>query len=486
MYHVTIQTPAPHALAAVMLVVLASLGAMDGRASYLAPADAPQAEGKTTFQSTGPGGNWRAFGRVTDQDGRPFAGVEVSAHCGAGTLRRTGVATSGTDGRYELSFGPGVRFPKSSPTAAQAATLAAHKPGFFEEDLNRQGNCLAAEKMPDEKTINGWGRSKERVFLPDRPIELNFVMRPAGRVAGKLIDEQGKPLVGYSVALAGPELPPSSNVLCWAQVDNAGRFALEDIPTTYRFQFEVRMANPKPPWDDSWASSGLRFERPSGKDNLRAWFGDREIRLREFVLRVAGPGVHGRTATPTAGNAGLLDITTADPSDILERNDRRLVAKSAMLTLWNSPTHGAGRSLIVESVPIEPADESDIRLARSRPNNDGEFTISFENPRDCDLAPGKHQVIFQVFVGLSQTPIREKIFRQLPILAAGRYRVPVKISPKWIDDSRVSITFVSIQPDHDAWVKSFFHDGKGTTYSGIWTSEGGILPAIPVATQDAK
>ena len=172
--------------------------------------------------------------------------------------------------------------------------------------------------------------------MPDRPLELNFVMRPAGRVAGKLIDEHGKPLAGYSVALTGAELPPSSSAMAWAHVDGRGRFSLEDIPTAYRFQFEVRKADPKPPWDDSWASANLRFERPDGGD-LRAWFGDREIRIQEFILRVAGPGVHGDTAKSAARDATVIDLSASDPSSVLERSDKLLVAKSAVLTLRNSP-----------------------------------------------------------------------------------------------------------------------------------------------------
>ncbi len=317
------------------LAGLLSIGSRIGRAGDAPPANPRQVENKTVHKAEAPSGPWRAFGRVTGKDGRPMAGVEVSAHCGSGSLRNTGAATSGQDGRYEFKFGPGITYiGGGNPT--QAATISAHKPGYYEENLNRQGGCLAAEKTPGEDELKRWSGRKDRVFLPDRPLELNFVMRPAGRVAGKLIDEQGKPLARYSVALTGAELPPSSSVVAWAQVDERGRFSLEDIPTAYRFQFEVRKADPKPPWDDSWASAALRFERPDGGD-LRAWFGDREIRIREFVLRVVGPGVHGGTATPIAGNAGVIDLTAGDPSAVLERSDRLLVAKSAVLTLRNSP-----------------------------------------------------------------------------------------------------------------------------------------------------
>ena len=81
----------------------------------------------------------------------------------------------------------------------------------------------------------------------------------AGDVAGAAITS-GRPLAGYSVALAGPDLPPSCSVVASATAGPDGRFTLEDVPTAFRYQFEVRMAKSEPPWDDSWASAALRFE----------------------------------------------------------------------------------------------------------------------------------------------------------------------------------------------------------------------------------
>jgi hypothetical protein len=349
-------------LAIVGLVSVVTMVSPFVHAQNGSPTVARRPENNADQQREQPRGRWRAFGRVTDQSSRPLADVEVSAHCGYGTLRRTGVATSGEDGRYELNFGPGL-FSADGSTATQASTITAHKPGYFEENLNRQGGCVAANMPPSEEVIKSWGIRRDRVFLPDRPMELNFVMRPAGRVAGTLIDEQRQPLVGYSVALAGADLPPSSSVMCWAQTDKQGQFVLEDVPTTFRFQFEVRKADPKPPWDDSWASAALRFEKPESGD-LRAWFGNREIRLRQFLIRVKGPGVHGRTATPIAGNVGVLDLTVADLADVLEQSDALLVAKSAALTLQNAPRQDLSQSLIKESVPVSPASEAKIQGIR--------------------------------------------------------------------------------------------------------------------------
>jgi hypothetical protein len=435
------------------------------------------AQDKAANQVAPPRDPWRATGRVTDQDGRPMAGVEVWANAGWGTLHRTGFTRSGDDGRYVLDFGPGILFLGSNRTALQAAIIAAHRPGYFEANLNRQGGYHAGQELPDAKEQERLGIDKDKVFLPGHPLEINFVMRPAAHVSGTLVDEHDRPLAGYSVSLGGPDNQPASSAVGYATADAQGRFTLEDVPTTYRFQFGVRMADVKPPWDDSWSSAGLRFDR-ANIDDLRAWFGNKEIRIRKFVLRVAGPGVHSRDATPVAGNAGVLHLTAKVPADVVENSDARLVLNSGVLTLRNSSAAGAGQSLIGGSVPIAPAIDSPTRLARTRPGPDGAFTISFQNPRGADLQPGKHQVIFQVFVGVSQKPIREKIFRQLEI-KGGRYEVPVKIRPEWIDDSRVSLTFLTIQPKHDEWVKAFFHEGKGSSYKGLWTGDGGTLPAIP-------
>jgi hypothetical protein len=156
-----------------------------------------------------------------------------------------------------------------------------------------------------------------------------------------------------------------------------------------------------------------------------------------------------------------------------------------VLTLRNGTRQDVSPSLVTESVPA-PVEDTSTRLRRTPPNEAGECTLSFENPRGFALEPGKHQVVFQVFVGVSQHPIRERIFRQLDARRDGRYRVPVTIPPGWIEDSRVALTFVTIQREHAAWVKAFFLEGKGTTYRGLWACDGAPLPAIPLEMPDRE
>ena len=61
-----------------------------------------------------------------------------------------------------------------------------------------------------------------------------------------------------------------------------------------------------------------------------------------------------------------------------------------------------------------------------------------------------------------------------------RYEVQHNIDPTLFPFSTVSTTFVTIQPDHDRWVDEFFRQGKGTSYSGMWTSDTGGLNKLPV------
>ena len=239
------------------------------------------------------------------------------------------------------------------------------------------------------------------------------------------------------------------------------------------------------PWDDSWASAALTFER-SEKAELAAHFGNRTLRLEHFRLRVAGPGIHQQTATRVAGNLGVLNLTVDKPGEILEQTQKLVAAKSATLTLSNSSRDSQKASLIPDSDPLEPADSSKTRLRRSRPNAKGEFVISFENPRDFTLTRNKHQVIFQLFAAVAPPAKPERILRQLEISRRPLPRSPSKSRPNSSTTAASRSPSSRSSSNHDAWVKAFFEEGKGTTYSGIWLSDGDILPAIPFGEADPK
>jgi hypothetical protein len=225
-------------------VVLLSLGMVLASAAADSPAPKP----------------WLARGKVTDVNGKPVAGAEIIAHCGVGTLLPTGKAISGPDGTYELRFGPGVLFGKlmGKSGGVQAATISVRKPGFFETNLYRQGDLLAAYELPEGEI--GWGKKRpEDIFLPDQPKTLNFVLAPAGSLKGQAVDQAGKPLVDKRIGLSGDKLPPSSSVLQEKKTDAEGKFDFSDVPTGYSFKLYVDDGRPN--WRE-WPSTWIKLDEP--------------------------------------------------------------------------------------------------------------------------------------------------------------------------------------------------------------------------------
>ena len=85
---------------------------------------------------------WLVTGMVVQESGEPLQGVDVFAHTGIGSLRGGGQTETKKDGTFELWFGPG--FHSQDPVKLQAATISPRKEGWFEANLHRQGDLLAA------------------------------------------------------------------------------------------------------------------------------------------------------------------------------------------------------------------------------------------------------------------------------------------------------------------------------------------------------
>jgi hypothetical protein len=173
-------------------------------------------------------------GHVRDGDGKPMQGVTITANCGAGTLMRTGETTTAADGSYRLAFGPGIRFFRDgkSTVGVQAATIFAHKSGYYEKNLCRQGNLGISDL--DDPQAEDWAKSFAAIVMPGQEHRgLDFVLLPAARVEGILVDPGGAPIADKSIALdcEDDSLPPSSNVLESARSDAEGRFVFDSVPT---------------------------------------------------------------------------------------------------------------------------------------------------------------------------------------------------------------------------------------------------------------
>ena len=220
------------------------------------------------FPSTGANielnNEWRASGRVTDEKGAPLPDVEIWVHAGVGTLFQTGTAKTDANGRYSVSFRPGIQMGKDS-SQMQFANITAHKPGWFEKNLNRHGEGAGAMRDVSKDELETFKITREQLVLPDKPREVNFVMAPAGVVKGKLTgtgsfpplppqDYRGKdnrgqvesreqrdrsPLSRWRVWLTGPKLPPACSVIGSTETGPDGRFEFKDVPVGFEWQIEV-------------------------------------------------------------------------------------------------------------------------------------------------------------------------------------------------------------------------------------------------------
>lgn len=190
---------------------------------------------------------WVVQGRVVDDKGRGIEGVLVKANCGCGTLMQTGKTVTARDGSYTLRFGPGIgrvnEETGKSETALQAASIFALKEGFFEKNLNRQGDLCMAGSMPREENV--WGAKPDRIVLPEKPFRLDFVMKPAAAVRGVVKDDKGRPVAGKPIWISGKELPPSSSVLAQTRTDRDGRFRFNDVPTGFSWHLVMNHLRPR-------------------------------------------------------------------------------------------------------------------------------------------------------------------------------------------------------------------------------------------------
>lgn len=244
-------------------------------------------------QDSRPNTPWIAKGTVTDRNGEPMEGVSVVAHCGIGTLRRTGAATTGKDGRYELRFGPGGF---GGPKLVQAATISVHLSGHTEANLHRQGDCVAAMEKPDGEI--GWGgKTLEQLFLPNQPKEINFVMVPATSLRGVVL-KNGKPQKNIRVSLTGEQMPPSSSVVGNTRTNDQGEFEIADIPAGFAYQVMVEPAKAESPWL-AWASAPIVFGVGANGGIQVACDDEGEkvtFHTQKFQLELQGDGVNWKQA----------------------------------------------------------------------------------------------------------------------------------------------------------------------------------------------
>lgn len=128
---------------------------------------------------------FHVFGRVTDTEGNPIAGVEVRAATGIATLFFGDPVKTDANGRYKLYI-TGLRFGNANGPLAvgtQAAIITASLEGYREISNNTQGELMMSSSSPNDLKLHIkpdgkiWGKeSIEKIVLPHTPREINFAM----------------------------------------------------------------------------------------------------------------------------------------------------------------------------------------------------------------------------------------------------------------------------------------------------------------------
>ena len=198
---------------------------------------------KQQFQKQYP---FSVHGRVTDSDGKPVEGVTVRAATGIGTLRRGGAASTDAEGRYRLPFRAGITLLEDyAPlnVGLQAAIITAHKPGWYETNLNRQGGLQMSDQTPKELMNEDGGglESIDSVIFPNQPREVNFTLAPAVVIEGEFVGDGTGEIENQSLTLNGDELPPASSAFASVTTNKDGKFEMDGVPPGKPWWFEMRI-----------------------------------------------------------------------------------------------------------------------------------------------------------------------------------------------------------------------------------------------------
>jgi hypothetical protein len=138
-------------------------------------------------------------GRVTDEQGQPIEGAEISLFSGMGTLFCTASTNTGKDGRYTLRY---------SAAARHEATIISppRKDGLVAKNFFQMGG--------------------------------DWVMVPAASIAGKLVDGHDRPIGNRHLCLGGAA-PPGCSVAGDCTTDASGRFRIGTLAPGNDFSFFV-------------------------------------------------------------------------------------------------------------------------------------------------------------------------------------------------------------------------------------------------------
>lgn len=186
------------------------------------------------------GETWIVEGRVVDAENKPVPDADVRVSCGVGSLHVTGEGKTDADGRYRVTFGPGIMMAKQDRVGAlQAALVYVGKDGYAEKNLCEAGNLQMAWALTKLQLTGSGPRGPTMTFLPGKSLAVDFVLVPAAQIQGTLIDKSGKPVANRKIIITGDRLGPGGSIYDSASTDAQGRFTFKDVSTVHAWSFSI-------------------------------------------------------------------------------------------------------------------------------------------------------------------------------------------------------------------------------------------------------
>lgn len=121
----------------------------------------------------------------------------------------------------------GVRVEVSAEGGGPARVATTDREGFYELTGLAPGHYVARARLPE--TLTGYTELKARLFARGCA-QLDFYTHYNGRVAGRVVDSQGRPVAELRVDIISADGPQISHNGLSAQTDREGRYELKGVP----------------------------------------------------------------------------------------------------------------------------------------------------------------------------------------------------------------------------------------------------------------
>lgn len=336
-----------HLMQIAAVLVLAGVGVSAGLSFALAPGS-PRRQGARPAQGNPGTTPITVRGRATDGAGRPVAGATIYLVSTNGKDALMGTTTTDRDGAYHFRH---ARLPVSrwgqDPDAPRQGTFQVYGTapghGFAWHGLR----CYQPRRRPDD-----WGKvvGGEYTLFGEDPKVMDLSFPPAASLAGRVVDEAGRPVAGVRIRIVGcdyldtggKESHPNFREFWTIQyayglptlttTDSDGRFRLEGLPKEAGFRRFVE--HPEYAWMNLYAAttdrpaSAFDYPRQSIAGGTRPLVATGEIKItlhatRRIAIRTVfddtgQPAAKVRVSAGTAKSSGSSGYGVSDADGRLQ------------------------------------------------------------------------------------------------------------------------------------------------------------------------